>query len=243
MDIWARRRKAGNWNKMADKFQKYIDEFYSGLKPLNLKEEGIFAEKTALISVDMVKGFCSVGPLASPLVAAIIPNIVSLFEKVHTFGIQNFLLFQDTHHPETPEFGSFPPHCLKGGVESETIDELKSLSFSDKFTIFEKNSLSPAFNTRFDAWISKNRYVENFIIVGNCTDLCIYSHAMHLRLAANAFNLNRRVIVPENCTVTYDLPVEAALKIGAMPHEAEMLHKLFLYHLSLNGVEIISYFS
>ena len=39
---------------------------------------------------------------------------------------------------------------------------------------------------------------------------------------------------------TYDLPVETALKAGALPHDAELLHAVFLYHMNLNGVEIYS---
>ena len=224
---------------MKNKFLIWIIQWFDGLKPLELKDVGIDPRKTALISVDMVKGFCSLGPLASGDVAGIIPAIVKLFEKGHEWGIRNFLLFQDTHDPKTPEFGSFPPHCLKGSREAETIDELKNLSFSHKFRVFEKNSLSPAYKTWFDKWLNDHSEVENFIIAGNCTDLCIYSHAMHLRLSANAYNLKRRIIVPENCTATYDMSVQAAKKLGAMPHDRELLHKIFLYHLALNGVEVV----
>src|SRR3989344_1954827 len=171
---------------MNNKFLNWIEEWFKGLKPLELGKAELDPEKTALISVDMVKGFCSLGSLASPLVAAIIPAIVELFERSHKWGIRKFLLFQDTHDPETPEFGSYPPHCLKGSKEAETIDELKKLPFSGSFTVFEKNSLSPAFNTGFDEWLKNNKNSENFIIVGNCTHLFIYSLAMLLRLHSNA---------------------------------------------------------
>lgn len=224
---------------MNKEFLKWIDSWFGNLKLLDFEKSGIDPKKTALVSVDMVKGFCTVGALASPRVAAIIPAIVEVFGKSHKWGIENFLLFQDTHDSKTPEFGSFPPHCLEGSEEAETIDELRNLPFADKFKIFEKNSLSPAFNTGFDEWLKKNGEIENFIVVGNCTDLCIYTHAMHLRLHANANNLKRRIIVPENCTSTYDLPVNAAKKIGAIPHDAETLHKIFLYHLALNGVDVV----
>src|SRR3989338_1886550 len=218
-------------------FLKWIEEWYRNLKPIDLA--GFDPQKSALVSVDMVNGFCSTGSLASPLVAAMIPAIVELFEKSYKWGIREFLLFQDTHDPKTPEFGSFPSHCLQGSVEAETIDELRNLPFSEKFKIFEKNSLSPAFNTGFDKWLSENREIENFIVAGNCTDLCVYSHAMHLRLWANALNMKRRVIVPENCTATYDMSIETAKKLGAKPHDAKLLHKIFLYHMGLNGVEVV----
>jgi len=224
---------------MDRQFLNWIDNWFDELKAIKLAEAEMEPKKTALVSVDMVKGFCSLGPLASPKTAAIIPAIVKLFERGNKWGIGKFLLFQDTHDPDTPEFKSYPAHCLTGTAESETIDELKNLPFSDKFIVFEKNSLSPALNTKFDKWLAEQKNLENFIIAGNCTDLCIYSHAMHLRLSANAYNLKRRIIVPENCTATYDLPVLAAKKISAMPHNAESLHKVFLYHLALNGVEVV----
>lgn len=220
-------------------FLNWIEEWFNGLKPVNIRD--FEPKKTAIVSVDMVKGFCSIGPLASPIVAGIIPAIVLLFKKGEKYGIENFLLFQDTHDPKTPEFGSFPAHCLKGSEESETIEELQKLSVADKYKIFEKNSITPAFNTGFDKWLLDNRQIENFIVVGNCTDLCIYFHAMHLRLSANANNLKRRIIVPENCTATYDLSVETAAKLGAMPHDAETLQQMFLYHLALNGVEVVKH--
>jgi hypothetical protein len=48
------------------------------------------------------------------------------------------------------------------------------------------------------------------------------------------------VIVPVDCVDTYDLPVETAQKIGATPHSAEILHLVFLYHMMLNGVEVVT---
>ena len=121
---------------MKNDFLNWVDQWFRDLEPLELEKAGLNPDKTAVISVDMIKGFCSVGPLASPLVSAIIPNIVELFEKSHEWGIEKYLLFQDTHSKNTPEFGSFPPHCLKGSEESETIKELKNLSFSEQFNIF-----------------------------------------------------------------------------------------------------------
>jgi len=104
--------------KRNQEFLNWLDEWFKGLKPATFKDLKIVSGKTALVSVDMVKGFCSTGPLVSPDIAAIIPEIVSLFQNSHKLGIKHFLLFQDTHHPETPEFTSYPPHCLKGSGES-----------------------------------------------------------------------------------------------------------------------------
>jgi hypothetical protein len=63
---------------------------------------------------------------------------------------------------------------------------------------------------------------------------------MHLRLDANARQLRRRVIVPTDCVETYDLPVAIARGIGAVPHNADLLHRVFLYSMMLNGVEVMA---
>jgi nicotinamidase-related amidase len=194
----------------------------------------------AIMSVDLINGFCYEGPLASPRVAAIVPAVVTLFERAHAAGVGQFLLFQDSHGEEALEFDAFGPHCVAGTRQAETIPELAGLPFSDMFRIVEKNTISSAIGTGLDDWISSNGNVDRFIIVGDCTDLCVYQLAMHLRLTANAADIRRAVIVPADCVDTYDMPVERAGAMGILPHDAGLLHALFLYHLALNGVEVIA---
>ncbi|NBR71997.1 MAG: rod shape-determining protein, partial [Proteobacteria bacterium] len=38
---------------------------------------------------------------------------------------------------------------------------------------------------------------------------------------------------------TYHLPVDIAGTVGAMPHDGDLMHATFLYHLRLNGIEVI----
>jgi hypothetical protein len=80
---------------------------------------------------------------------------------------------------------------------------------------------------------------ENSGVVGNCTDLCVYLLALELKLYANAHNWKMRVIVPENAVQTYDIPIETAKSIGALPHDGDFKHLVFLYHMRLNGVEVV----
>ena len=63
---------------------------------------------------------------------------------------------------------------------------------------------------------------------------------MHLKLRANAQNQKSRVILPADCVDTYDLPVEVARQIGAVPHDGDLLHYVFLYHMLLNGIEVVA---
>lgn len=220
-------------------FLAYLDDWLAALPEKTLEEVAPVPGETAVISVDLIKGFCSIGPLASPRVNAIVPTNVALFKRAWARGIRHIVLTQDTHEPDAVEFGSFPPHCIRGSQESETVDEICSLPFFPEMTIIEKNSIHSGLNTGLTAWLAEHPEINAFLIVGDCTDLCIYQIAMHLRLDANARQLQRRVIVPANCVNTYDTPVEVALTQGIPPHPGDFLHATFLYHMALNGVEVV----
>lgn len=60
----------------------------------------------------------------------------------------------------------------------------------------------------------------------------------HVR--ATGLNQKERVIVPANCVDTYDLPVAVAKQFGAVPHDGEFLHPIFLHHMMLKGLEVVS---
>lgn len=195
--------------------------------------------RVALFSVDMINGFCHEGVLSSPRVKNIIPAVVESFKSAFALGVRNFLLAQDTHTPDAVEFADFPPHCQAGSHEAQTIPELASLSFADLYTIIPKNSLSAFEGTNLRAWLEEHRDLSVAVIVGDCTDLCVYTMAMSLKLYANAHNLKIRVIVPENAVQTYDIPVETARQIGSLPHSGDILHLMALYQMRLNGVEIV----
>jgi hypothetical protein len=62
---------------------------------------------------------------------------------------------------------------------------------------------------------------------------------MHVRLQANASQVQRRVLLPADCVDTYDMPMATAKAVGAMPHPGDFLHKVFLYHMALNGIEVV----
>ncbi|HEX5167397.1 MAG TPA: isochorismatase family protein, partial [Thermomicrobiales bacterium] len=89
--------------------------------------------QVALVSVDLIVGFCHSGPLSSPRVAGILPAVRELFQRADRAGITNIALTQDTHRPDAEEFASYPPHCIAGTVESHTAPELANLPFADSF--------------------------------------------------------------------------------------------------------------
>ncbi len=242
-------------------FLNYLDAWYRDLPSRPLAEIVPAPERAAIVSVDVINGFCHEGPLASPRVKGIIEPIVGLFQRAWGLGVRHILLTQDTHEPDAVEFAQYPPHCVRGTSEAEPVPEFQALPFFGQMTIFEKNSIHSGLNTGLNDWIADHPQVDTYIVVGDCTDLCTYQLAMHLRLDANARQLQRRVVVPEDCVDTYDMPVETARELGAVPedcvdtydmpvetarelgavpHDAELLHRVFLYSMMLNGIEVVA---
>ena len=225
-------------------FLGWAVKWYNSRPTLDLAgviEDAGGAEKVAVMAVDVTVGFCSEGALSSERVAGIVQPIVRLFKRAHELGVRRFVLPQDTHSQDAVEFAAFPPHCVAGTAESETVPELKNLPFSDLFTIIEKDSVSVAVGTEVDDWLAAHPEVTTFLVVGDCTDFCTHQLAMHLRLRANAANLKGvRVIVPADGVDTFDIPVEVARDLGIMPHHGDLLHLLFLYSMAHNGIEVVA---
>jgi nicotinamidase-related amidase len=166
---------------------------------------------------------------------------VRLFQRAHDLGVRHFLLLQDTHDPDAVEFFAYPPHAVAGTSESETIDELANLAFSNRFTIIPKNSISSNVGTDLETWLDDHPEVTTFIVVGVCTDICIYHVALFLRVRANVLGQrDARVIVPADCVQTFDTSIETAAELDAFPHDGDLLHRIFLYQMALNGVEVVA---
>jgi nicotinamidase-related amidase len=219
-------------------FFKWLDQWITEIPSKTLEQILPIPENGAILSVDLINGFCYEGPLASPRVANIVPFIVSLMKKAWVIGVREYVLIQDTHEPDAVEFSQFPPHCIRGTSEAETVGDIMNLPFYRHMLTLQKNSIDSGLNTSLDSLVDSKPELDTFIVVGDCTDLCTYQLAMHLRLQANARQIQRRVIIPIECVDTYHLGVEDALKIGAFPHPGDLIHKVFLYHMALNGIEM-----
>jgi nicotinamidase-related amidase len=233
----------GNLIQSSRSFLIYLVEWYTSLMPLSLPsvvtEHG--ASRVAVVSVDVTNGFCYSGPLASSRVAGIVAPVVALHRLAYDLGVRHFIFIHDAHDPQAVEFSSYPPHSLRGSDESAPVPELTALPFfASAVTLMPKNSVDPAEGTPLNAWLDTHPEVDTFLVVGDCTDICVYLLAMHLRTRANAANRAARVIVPANAVDTYDLSVAVARRTGATPHAAELLHLVFLYHMKLNGVEVVA---
>ncbi len=229
-------------NVVSESFLDWLARWKGGLPTINLEEVVSDPARVVLVSQDLLKGFCNQGPLSSPRAAGIVPGVVHLFRRVYDLGGRHFLLLQDTHDSDAVEFSAFAPHCVAGTAESETIDELDDLPFSNLFTVIPKNSISSSVGTALLPWLEAHPAVTTFVVVGVCTDICVYHAAMFLRVRANVMGQRKaRVIVPADCVQTYDVPVETAVELGILPHDGDLLHSIFLYHMALNGIEVVAH--
>jgi nicotinamidase-related amidase len=208
----------------------FITDWLASLDSPALADVAADPDTTAVFSADMINGFLRFGALSSDRVNGLTDPVVTLFGRAWDAGVREFVLLQDTHDEHTSEFEAYPPHCIAGTEESRTIPELADLPNAERFTVIEKNSLNPAIGTIFDAWLAEHDHLKTAIVVGNCTDLCVYQLAMHIRMRANALNLEgQQVIVPADCVTTFDTPT----------HPAGFFHPVFLQHMSSNGIRIV----
>ncbi len=222
-------------------FLAYLDEWYAALPDMPLATlVGDTPDHVALFSIDMVNGFCKHGPLASERVGALVDPVVDLMQRTYELGVRTYLLAQDAHDPNTPEFQSYPPHCIVNTPESQAVAEIAALPFAESMTTIPKNSISPDVGTSLGEWMDEHPEITTFIVIGDCTDLCVYAAAMHLRFKANALNKEWRVVVPANAVETFDTSVNTAHELGIKAHNGDLHHVLFLHHMALNGVDVVA---
>jgi hypothetical protein len=226
-------------------FLDWLEGWVAALPVLDLAgyliEHAVEPYNVAVISADLVEGFCYHGPLASPRIADVVGPSARLMQRAYDLGARHFALAQEYHSHDAPEFEQFGPHCIRETDEARTVQPLLDLPFADQFTVIHKNSLHPGLRTRLGEWLAERPNVNTFITMGDCTDLCLYQLVMYLKLDANAAGRHVNVLVPADCVQTYDLPVDTAQTIGAMPHDGDLLHAVFLYHMALNGAVVAAH--
>ncbi|TDE86373.1 cysteine hydrolase family protein [Deinococcus sp. S9] len=187
-------------------------------------------DRVAVVCVDLVEGFTREGPLASPRVAEIIPRIVQLLRRLLDWGVpaENVVLVQDSHPLDAKEFQAYPPHCVAGTAEAQAVAELRALPEFARFQHFQKNSIASHTSPAFQAWLAQAEF-DVVIALGDVTDLCLYTLALHLVTFGMANQQDWTVVVPEECVQTWDAP----------DHPGDLYHALFLHQLARNGVRVV----
>ncbi|MDL2344237.1 cysteine hydrolase family protein [Deinococcus sp. MIMF12] len=207
-----------------------LEHWLADLPALTLKAP---PERVAVVCVDLIEGFTRQGPLASPRVAAVIPRVTGLIRSLLDAGVRagNVVLVQDSHPEDAREFAAYPPHCVAGTPEAGAVAELRALPEFAHFQHFQKNSIASHTSPEFRAWLEERGADFDVVVaVGDVTDLCLYTLALHLVTDGMARQLERRVVVPEPCAQTWDAP----------GHPGDLYHALFLHQLERNGVQVVS---
>ena len=72
--------------------------------------------------------------------------------------------------------------------------------------IHEKNSTSAIFSKDFLKNIDEMKKLEEVVVVGCCTDICVINLAIPLQNYFNEKDRDVSIIVPTNAVETFDLP-------------------------------------
>jgi len=210
---------------LAELYDNLMNLDYLDLKTLN-------NENTLVISVDLNNGFAKEGAMSSPLVKALIPQTVSTFKKFKEKGIK-IIAYTDHHNENAVEFGMFPCHCLAGSKESELVDEIKQ--YVSKIVFKESTNGILAGNPLLQKEMNYTDLnqddldkIENIIISGDCTDICVYQFAVTLKTYLNQNNKVANVIVLTNLIETYD----------ADYHNADLNNVVFVNSMVANGIQV-----
>ena len=177
---------------------------------------------TDLFIVDINNGFAKGGALYSPRIENLINPIVN-FTKSVSNDIKSIIAFTDYHTNKSTELLNYPTHCIENTIECEIFDELK---FIENIKIVKKNSTNGFF--ALDDLSFNN--TDNIIIIGDCTDICIYQLAITLKSYFNQNNINKNIIVPINLVDTYNID---------NVHPAELLNIVFLNSMIQNGIKVV----
>lgn len=195
-------------------------------KTLYLKD--FSKDNTAIITVDMVKGFVKKGMLSSPRIISIIDAIVDLNKRSKGY---KKIFFLDEHEENSAELTTYAKHCIKGTEESELIDELNKEEVIGKNTaMVSKNSTNGFHAPAFKVWLQKNEdIIENYIVIGCEADICVSHFVTTLKTYFNEKNLSRRIIVPINGVETFDFGT----------HDGDLMKIISLWEMKSNGIEIV----
>ena len=217
--------------RFLEESQKLLSAVYQELSALtDLSLDAFDPARTALIVVDLINGFAYEGALSSPRIAALVPAVAALTAACRDRGIP-VVAFADAHTEDSVELSSFPPHCLRGSGESRlcpALQEAAERRATGEFTLIEKNSTNGFAEPVMEMWRQDNPQIGTYLVVGDCTDLCVQHFALAAKTWHNARNLALRIVVPTMLVDTYDAP----------GHPADTMNAFSLLSMRSAGVEL-----
>lgn len=182
--------------------------------------------KKLLLVIDMVNGFVKEGALADRQINKITPSVINLIQE-YIKNNDDIISIQEGHSEKSKEFENFPPHCILGTEEAELIDEL--LSYRENMKVIRKNSTCGFVTAEFIKYMEENKNeLEEVVLTGCCTDLCVMNFALPLKTYINEHNLNINVTIYKNAVETYDAP----------EHSRKEYNDMAFKIMKQNGIEI-----
>lgn len=160
--------------------------------------------KGCLIIVDMVNGFIKEGVLHDEEIAKIIPRIIELIKEAKKGG-KLIVFIKDTHTKDSAEFERFgeTEHCLKDTFESQLVEALRQYEMEEDTISIEKNSTSFMEAPDFRQLMEHEQEMNEFDVVGCCTDICVINGTMGLANYLDEWNRRHTIRVHEDAIATY----------------------------------------
>ncbi|HZX11142.1 MAG TPA: isochorismatase family cysteine hydrolase [Acidobacteriota bacterium] len=128
------------------------------------------SQKTALIIVDMQNDFVKEkGNLKVPAAKETVPKIKKLLQSARKSNVP-VAYTQDTMREDDPEFDIWPEHCKENTWGWEIIPELKP---KDNEVVCRKLRYDGFYGTWLEHYLSHIWKVENVVIVGTVSNICV----------------------------------------------------------------------
>ena len=150
----------------------------------------------ALLVIDMLNDFLEEeGALyCGPTGRAIVPVVVDRIREAREAGEPVFFVC-DRHTHGDREFEMFPAHCVTGTAGAGVIPELTHRGGD---FVVPKRRFSAFYGTDLDLHL-RELGVEELVLVGLCTNICVFFTAADARMR------NYRVTVPEAGVASFDV--------------------------------------
>ena len=169
-----------------------------------MKVKNLKMYEGCLIVVDMVNGFVEEGVLHDKEIKKIVKRQIELIKEAKQAG-KLIVFIKDTHTKDSTEFERFSntAHCLENNSESELIKELQEFENDEDTISIRKNSTSFMEAPEFRKLMKQQTKMNEFDIVGCCTDICVVNGTIALANYLDEHNRKHTIRVHEDAIATY----------------------------------------
>ena len=182
--------------------------------------------KKMLYVIDMVKGFVTEGVMHDEYIGHTVEEQVKLIKKFKKEN-QGIALVGEGHSKDCVEFKTFPEHCVLGTSEADFVEGIRE--FEEDAKVYRKNSISALFAPGLMADIEEMKDLEEIVVCGCCTDICVINFVVPLKNYFNQINKDVKIFVVESATETY----------GAPNHNREEYNEMAYKLMKQSGIEVV----